>query len=353
MTDEYFYDAADMLRELISKPSHSREEADAAEVVEKYIRDAGFEPQRHGNNVWTVAPDYLPGRPTLLLNAHIDTVKPAAGWTYDPYTPTEEEDMLYGLGSNDDGASVVSLFAAFRVVSQLERNYNLIFLASCEEEVSGKNGIESVLPLLGKIDFAIVGEPTGMNPAVAERGLMVLDGVIRGVSGHVAKGGGVNAIYQALPVIEKLKNLKFEKVSETLGPVAINVTQIESGTAHNVVPDLCRIVVDVRTTDAYTNEETLQMIKDAVPECELKERSTRLRPSGIATSHPVVQAAMMLGKEPYGSPTMSDQALMSFPSVKMGPGESSRSHIADEFIRWSEIREAIEIYIRILSRLKL
>ena len=353
MTDEYYYDSADMLRDLISVPSHSREEAGAAEVVEKYIRDAGFEPQRYGNNVWAVAPGYNTGRPTLLLNAHIDTVKPAAGWTYDPYTPTEEEDILYGLGSNDDGASVVSLFAAFRVVSQSGLSYNLIFLASCEEEVSGKNGIESVLPLLGKIDFAIVGEPTGMNPAVAERGLMVLDGVIRGVSSHVAKGGGVNAIYQALPVIEKLKNLKFEKVSETLGPVAINVTQIESGTAHNVVPDLCKIVVDVRTTDAYTNEETLQMIKDAVPECELKERSTRLRPSGIATSHPVVQAAKMLGKEPYGSPSMSDQALMSFPSVKMGPGQSSRSHTANEFIRWSEIREAIEIYIRILSGMKL
>ena len=248
---------------------------------------------------------------------------------------------------------MVSLLAAFRMLTSHTQRYNLIFLASAEEEVSGKNGIESVLPMLPNIDVALVGEPTGMQPAVAEKGLMVLDGVVHGVAGHAARNEGVNAIYKAIDVIDTLRSLKFPKESAMLGPVKITVTKIEAGHQHNVIPDLCTLLIDVRTTDAYSNVETLELIRQAVPDCELTPHSTRLNPSGIDQSHPMVQRALMLGKEPFGSPTLSDQALMPFASLKMGPGDSARSHTADEYIELPEIREAIDTYIIMLDGLTL
>ncbi len=351
MLDSLYYDSLDLLKSLISIPRHSREESKAADLIEGTLTQWGLSPLRHANNVWAVDPEYDPSRPTILLNSHIDTVRPATGWTHNPYTPVIEDDRLYGLGSNDAGASLASLLAAYRAMTTLPRHSNLVFVASAEEEVSGRNGLEAILHTLPPIDYAIVGEPTGMNPAVAEKGLMVLDGVARGKAGHAARDEGDNAIYRAISAIERLRTMSFDKESEMLGPVKISVTQIEAGTQHNVVPDECRFVVDVRTTDAYTNAETLELIRTYVPEVELNPRSTRLNPSGIPTDNPVVRRAVMLGYKPYGSPTLSDQALMPWPSVKIGPGDSARSHTADEYITLAELREAIEIYTRLLSGL--
>ncbi len=351
--DEIFYDAVDMLREMVAVPSLSRDESAVADVVERHMRQFGLDVKRHGCNMWSISPDFDPQRPTILLNAHIDTVRVADGWQHDPFMPTQEGDRIYGLGTNDDGASVVSLLAAFRMLTSHTQHYNLIFLASAEEEVSGKNGIESVLPMLPNIDVALVGEPTGMQPAVAEKGLMVLDGVVHGVAGHAARNEGVNAIYKAIDVIDTLRSLKFPKESDMLGPVKITVTKIEAGHQHNVIPDLCTMLIDVRTTDAYSNVQTLELIRQSVPDCELTPHSTRLNPSGIDQSHPMVQRALMLGKEPFGSPTLSDQALMPFASLKMGPGDSARSHTADEYIELPEIREAIDTYIIMLDGLTL
>ena len=351
--DEIFYDVVDLLKSLISTPSISRDEAGAADKIEAFLQSHGCTTNRHGNNVWTIAPGYDASRPTLLLNSHIDTVKPVAGWTRDPFTPEDDGERIYGLGSNDAGAPLVSLIATFLLLAQRPQKYNLVMLASCEEEVSGKNGIESALPLLPEITVAVVGEPTGMQPAVAEKGLMVLDGEVLGKSGHAARNEGVNAIYEALPVVERLRSLTFPKESAHLGPVKISVTQISAGTQHNVVPDLCKIVVDVRTTDAYTNEETLEMIRAAVPQCRLTPRSVRLRPSSIGENHPIVSRLIVAGRTPFGSPTLSDQALMPFPSVKIGPGDSARSHTADEYILHDEIREAIQLYFTTLDGVKL
>lgn len=352
--DELYYQAVDLLKELIKTPSVSREEKDAADIIERFLRQNNASTQRSGNNVWSISVDYDESKPTLLLNSHIDTVKPAAGWSRDPFCPeVDETGRLFGLGSNDAGASLVSLIAAYLWLQEQPRNYNIVMLASCEEEVSGKNGIESVIPLLPPISVAIVGEPTEMQPAIAEKGLMVLDGVITGKSGHAARNEGVNAIYRALPIVERLRTLTFPKESPTLGPVKISVTQIEAGTQHNVVPDLCKIVVDVRTTDAYSNVETLELICQAVQECRLTPRSTRLNPSSISIEHPIVERLVMMGAEPFGSPTLSDQALMPWQSVKLGPGSSSRSHTADEYICLDEIRSAIETYIKILNGITL
>lgn len=352
--DELYYQAVDLLKELIATPSFSREEGAAASIIERWLTARCSDVCRNGNNVWATAPGYDPSLPTLLLNSHIDTVKPVAGWTRDPFTPDVDADgTLYGLGSNDAGGSLVSLMAAFIHESEMSRGYNLVMLASAEEEVSGSNGIESALPLLPKIDVAIVGEPTGMNPAIAEKGLMVLDAEVKGVAGHAARDEGDNAIYHAVEAIMKLRELRLPKVSETLGPVKISVTQINAGTQHNVVPDLCRMVVDVRTTDSYSNTETLALIREAVTGCSFTPRSTRLNPSSIPPGHPIVRRLEMLGGVPFGSPTLSDQALMPFPSVKVGPGHSSRSHTADEYIRLDEIRAAIAAYIHVLAGLNL
>lgn len=347
--DEIYYDAISLLERMIAIPSVSREENAVADMLQNQLTEWQLSPKRSGNNLWCLSPDFSPAKPTILLNSHIDTVKPVAGWTLNPFAPTHSDNRLYGLGSNDAGASVVSLLAAFRWLTQHEQHYNLIFLASCEEEVSGRGGIESILPMLPNINVAIVGEPTGLQPALAEKGLMVLDAEAIGVSGHAARNEGVNAIYKAIDAINALRNLQFAKQSSLLGPVKVSTTVINAGTQHNVVPDVCRFVVDVRTTDAYSNLDTLQIIREAAPQCTFTPRSTRLNPSSISTEHPLVKRLLTLGKVPFGSPTLSDQALMPFPSLKLGPGDSARSHSADEYICPIEIREAIHTYISLLD----
>ncbi len=352
MTDieELTSEAVRLLKALIKTPSVSREEEEAANVLQEFIEESGVLANRKGNNVWCVSPMFDLHRPTILLNSHIDTVKPVAGWMKRPFEPTEINGKLYGLGSNDAGASVVSLFQVFKELCKKQQAYNLIFLASCEEEVSGKNGIESVLPILPPITMAVVGEPTEMQPAIAEKGLMVLDVTAYGKSGHAAREEGDNAIYKTLADIEWFRDYRFEKVSDLLGPVKKSVTQINAGTQHNVVPDRCSFVVDIRSNELYSNEELFSLIQQHT-QCEAKARSFRLNSSRIDVSHPFVQRAVALGRVPFGSPTLSDQALMSFPSVKMGPGRSSRSHTADEYIVIREISEAIELYLKMLDGL--
>lgn len=336
---------------MIARPSISRDEKEVADFLEAHWKQAGQTVFRHGNNLWMTSQPMDPAKPTLLLNSHIDTVKPVAGWSRDPFTPEEsEEDRLYGLGSNDAGASVVSLYAAFSILTQKEQPHNLIFLASCEEEVSGKNGLESVIPYLPPIQFAIVGEPTGMQPAVAEKGLMVLDCVATGKSGHAARNEGINAIYLALKDIEWFQHYQFPKQSDFLGPVKMTVTIIQAGTQHNVVPDKCTFTVDIRSNECYSNEQLFELIQQQVS-CEIKARSFRLNSTRTDMDHPFVRRALMMGCQPFGSPTLSDQALMPFPSVKMGPGQSARSHSADEYIELMEIREAIDMYVRLLDQL--
>ena len=350
---EQYYEAIDLLKGMISRPSFSREETAVADYLQKCWSDAGHHVFRKGNNLWIIAPGFDFAKPTLLLNSHIDTVKPAAGWQKDPFLPEEtEDDRLYGLGSNDAGASVVSLYEAFTILSAKAQPYNLIFLASCEEEVSGKNGIESVLPELPPIRFAVVGEPTGMRPAIAEKGLMVLDCVATGKAGHAARNEGVNAIYKAIEDINWFSTYQFPEKSDLLGPVKMTVTIIKAGTQHNVVPDRCEFTVDIRSNEFYSNERLFELIKEQVG-CEIKARSFRLNSSRTEPEHPFVQRCLMLGKEPFGSPTLSDQALMRFPSAKIGPGDSARSHSADEFIRGPEIRDAITTYVRLLDGLAL
>lgn len=340
--------AVELLCRLISVPRISREETIAADLLQDYIADnLGLEVKRDGNNLWSVAPNYDVHKQTLLLNAHIDTVKPVAGWQRDPFTATREGDRIYGLGSNDDGASLVSLLHVFAALKDKPTSYNLVFLASAEEEVGGKGGIESVLSLLPKIDVALVGEPTGLQPAIAEKGLMVLDITARGKSGHAARDEGDNAIYRAMDDIAWFRSYKWEKESPLLGPVKMTVTIVNAGTQHNVIPDTCTFTVDVRSNECYTNRELYDIICQHV-HSEVKARSFRLGSSGIDINHPLVQRIIELGGKPFGSPTLSDQALMPFPSLKMGPGQSSRSHTADEFIEVSEIRDAIEKYLAIL-----
>lgn len=350
--DALYYNAVDLLKEMISTPSFSREEHNVAEVLIACMRKNGFEPGRKGNNLWIQNKNFDSNKPTILLNSHMDTVRAVSGWTKDPFSPEEDGDILYGLGSNDAGASLVSLMHSFFILTNKEQDYNLVFLATCEEEVSGNNGVEIALPELPEITFGIVGEPTGMNPAIAEKGLMVLDCTVYGKSGHAARNEGENAIYKAIPDIEWFRTFKFPKESELLGPVKMTVSMINSGTQHNVVPDKCEFVVDVRSNEEYSNEELYHLI-DGCTACEVKPRSFRLNSSRIALENPFVQRAVMIGKEPYGSPTLSDQSLMPFPTMKMGPGDSARSHTADEYILLSEIREAIELYVKLLDGLRL
>ncbi len=347
-TRHYTEEAVELLRRLIATPSTSREETKAADIMQETIEGYGMECRRSGNNVWCVAPGYDERKETVLLNAHIDTVKPVKTWTRNPYCPEMEAGTLYGLGSNDCGGGLVSLLQAFRILCGMERGYNLVYLASAEEEVSGAGGISAVLPLLPPISVAIVGEPTGMQPAVAEKGLMVLDITAHGKSGHAARGEGINAIYEALYDLCWLRSYRFQRVSRFLGPTVMNVTVINAGTQHNVVPDECRMVVDVRTNELYSNEEVYDFIRRHL-RSEVKARSFRLHSSGIDINHPLVQKCLSLGMTPFGSPTLSDQALMPFPSIKLGPGESSRSHSADEFIKVSEIERAIATYVEIMK----
>ena len=346
--NDYLDDAVGLLRRLIATPSVSRDEAAAASIVEEELRRCGFEPRREANNVWAVSRHYGEGKPTLLLNAHIDTVKPVASWTRDPFSPDIVDGRLYGLGSNDCGGGLVALMQAFRHLSQAAQPYNLVYLASAEEEVSGQNGISRALPLLPGIDMAIVGEPTGMQPAVAEKGLLVVDAVARGRSGHAARGEGVNAIYAALDDIQWLRSYRFERVSPLLGPTLATVTIINAGTQHNVVPDECRFTIDIRTNEYYRNEDVFESLQ-AKMKSELRARSFRLSSSCISADSPVVRRCVDMGMTPFGSPTLSDQALMPFPSLKLGPGLSARSHSADEFVCIKEIDEAIKAYIKLLD----
>lgn len=362
LTDE----ALALLERLIATPSVSRSEEGATDILVSAIRGYGFEPVRKGNNVWIVSPDWDDNRPTILLNAHIDTVKPVATWTKDPFVPTKEilpdgDVKLYGLGSNDCGGGLVSLLQAFRFIvsdkSLLAKvNANLVYLASCEEEVSGVNGIRLVLDDIAQLmnypsnrsSFAIVGEPTGMQPAVAEKGLMVIDMVSHGKSGHAARGEGINAIYEALDDMRWIRDYRYEKVSDFLGPTVMNLTVVNSGTQHNVIPDECRMIIDVRTNEHYDNEEVFRFI-DAHTKSECKARSYHLRSSHIDVNHPIIRRLTSMGKTPFGSPTLSDQALMPWESFKLGPGQSSRSHSADEYICRTEIRDAICTYIDTLT----
>lgn len=342
-------EAVDLLSELIAIPSVSRSEAQAADLLQKRMADWQLQPQRIGNNVWAIAPGYDAALPTILLNAHIDTVKPVASWVRNPFEPTVEGSRLYGLGSNDCGGGLVSLLQTFRQLCNRQRSYNLVYLASCEEEVSGKDGIVLALPQLPAIDVAIVGEPTGMQPAIAEKGLMVIDGYAKGVSGHAARNEGVNAIYEALDDLVWLRDYRFPKVSELLGPTKMTVTVVEAGTQHNVVPDTLHFVIDVRPNEFYDNESLYAFLCSQMKKCELKARSFRLHSSSIALQHPLVARCLSMGMQPFGAPTLSDQALMPFPSLKLGPGQSSRSHSADEFICFEEISDAIEKYLMLLS----
>jgi len=348
---EHFFNAIDLLKEMITRPSFSREEAEVADFLELQWQKAGHKVCRKGNNLWIIAPGFDSERPTILLNSHIDTVRPVAGWTKDPFKPDEADDCLYGLGSNDAGASVVALYEAFALLSAKHQSYNMIFLASAEEEISGNNGVESVLGELPPITFGLVGEPTSMQPAIAEKGLLVLDCICHGISGHAARNEGVNAIMKAIREINRLHNISFPLQSDLLGPVKLTTTMIKAGTQHNVIPDRCEFTVDIRTNEFYSNREIYDEIAKTV-DCEVISRGFRLNSSRIDLTHPVVERAVMLGKQPFGSPTLSDRALMSFPTVKMGPGDSSRSHTADEYIRLSEIRDAIALYVRLLDGMR-
>ena len=348
-TKEYTDDAVALLMRLIATPSVSRAEGGAADVMEAELRRCGIEYTREGNNLWTTDPQYDERRTTLLLNAHIDTVKPVESWTRNPYSPTLEGDTLYGLGSNDCGGGLTALLQVYRALKDRPRPYNLIYLASAEEEVSGVDGIRRVLPLLPRIDVAIVGEPTAMQPAIAEKGLMVLDITAHGRSGHAARNEGVNAIYEALDDLCWIRSHRFDRVSRFLGPTKMQATVVNAGTQHNVVPDECKIVVDVRTNELYTNEEVFDIISSHC-KSECRARSFRLHSSRIDLNHPLVERCVALGLQPFGSPTLSDQALMPFASLKLGPGQSARSHSADEYIKVSEIEHAIGLYLRLLER---
>jgi len=344
-------EAVGLLKKLIQTPSFSREEDKTASLLADFFKGKGLDVHRNRNNVWVEKinhPDY----PYILLNSHHDTVKPAKNWETDPFTPLEEQDKIIGLGSNDAGGSLVALIATFLLLKNTDQPFNLMMAATAEEEISGKNGIAHVLPQLPAPALAVVGEPTGCQMAIAEKGLMVLDCEAKGKAGHAAREEGINSIYLAMQDIDWFKNYRFSKKSELLGEVKMSVTQIEAGSQHNVVPESCRFVVDVRSTECYSNEEIHRIIQQYVSS-KVIPRSYRLNSSGIPLDHPVVQRGITLGLEYFGSPTLSDQALMPFKSLKIGPGESARSHTAGEFIEVSEIAKGIETYYRLVSGLKL
>lgn len=345
-----------LLQRLIATPSVSRAESGTADIIYDYLAAHGAVPERVHNNIFAFSEGFYPARPTLLLNSHHDTVRPAASYTRDPHRPDIEDGCLYGLGSNDAGASAVTLTEVFLNLRSRALPFNLLLAITAEEEVGGEHGMRAFLPAMAgrgiEIACAIVGEPTGMQPAVAERGLVVLDCVTCGVSGHAARGEGINALYRAIDDIDRLRRWHAPEASEILGDVTLNITQIEAGRAHNVIPDECRWVVDIRTTDRYSNEETVEMLRDVVCHTEMTPRSTRVRASVIAGVHPLVQVCRRLGLVPFVSPTTSDMSLMhGFPSLKIGPGESSRSHSADEYVRLDEMERAVEIYTEIITSL--
>lgn len=345
---QLYQEAILLLKKLIETPSISRNEEKTADIIEDFLKKKGFMVKRKFNNVWLeLIRDK--SKPTVLLNSHHDTVKPVESWTRDPFMAEIENGKLYGLGSNDAGASLVSLMMTFIYFSQQKNtNYNYIFLAGAEEEVSGKDGISSVLAEIGDIDFALIGEPTEMKMAVAEKGLIVLDCTARGKAGHAARDEGINAISIAVNDIKTLNNYQFERNSDLLGNVKLTVSQINAGNQHNVVPETCCFVVDVRTNEHYSNKDVFRIV-DEMLESEIKARSFRLNSSFISNEHEMVKRGNELGLISFGSPTLSDQALMDFPSIKIGPGDSARSHTADEFIYLSEIENGIRTYIELLK----
>jgi acetylornithine deacetylase len=344
--------AIDLLKQLIATPSFSKEEDNSSALIKIFLETHGVKTEQSLYNIWAKNKYFDASKPTILLNSHHDTVKPNKGYSLDPFAAIEKDGKLFGLGSNDAGGSLVSLIATFLYFYEKEDlKYNIILAATAEEEISGHNGIEVLLPQLGKIDFGIVGEPTQMQMAVAEKGLMVLDCIANGKAGHAAREEGDNAIYKAITDIEWFSSFKFEKVSDLLGPNKLSVTVIETDNkAHNVVPAQCKFVVDCRVNELYSFEEMLAVIKSNV-QSEIKPRSTRLRSSAIALGHPLVKAGLKIGRSYYGSPTTSDKALMQFPSLKIGPGDSARSHTADEFIYIDEIKEGIQLYIQLLNEI--
>ncbi len=349
-TDQIKNESIELLKQLIATPSFSGDESSAADIMAGFLASKGYKVNRKGNNVWVHSPQPSEGKKVILLNSHFDTVKPASGYTRDPFNAEVADGKLYGLGSNDAGGPLVSLLSAFRILAATEQPYHLIYAATAEEEVSGRNGVESILEDMGRVDFAIVGEPTKMQMAVAEKGLMVLDCTAHGQSGLAAREEGVNALYKALTDIEWFRTYQFPRVSAMLGPVKMSVTQINCGTQHNVVPDKCQFVVDVRVNECYTNAELLEIIRTKVG-CTVEARSTRVNSSSIAATHPFVMRGTAEGIISYGSPTTSDQALMPFTTIKMGPGDSARSHTADEFIYIDELWQAPDTYVKLLDGL--
>jgi acetylornithine deacetylase len=348
--DELYTGAIDLLKQLIATPSISKEENETADIISSFLHSASIPHKRIGNNIYAFNKFYDASKPSILLNSHHDTVKPNNGYTLNPFSPIENDGKLYGLGSNDAGGCLVALISVFRYFYKANLSYNLVLAASAEEEISGLNGIEMLLPYLGKIEFGIVGEPTLMQMAVAERGLMVLDCTAHGVAGHAARNEGENALYKALDDINKLRANRFEKVSDLLGETKLTVTVIETDNKqHNVVPPQCRFVIDARVNELYTFEEVVSIIQSTI-ESECKPRSTRLRSTSISLEHPLVKAGVELGLSYYGSPTTSDKALMPFTTLKIGPGDSARSHSADEFIYLDEIRTGIIGYIDLLNK---
>ena len=345
-------EAIQLLKQLIATPSFSKEEDNSSALIKKFLEKNEINPAQYLYNIWARNKHFDADKPTILLNSHHDTVKPNKGYTLDPFSPVEIDGKLFGLGSNDAGGSLVSLIATFIYFYEKENlKYNFILAATAEEEISGHNGIEILLSQLGNIDFGIVGEPTQMQMAVAEKGLMVLDCLSTGRAGHAAREEGDNAIYKALKDIEWFNSYRFDKVSDLLGPNKMSVTVIETDNkAHNVVPAQCKFVVDCRVNELYSFEEMLETIRTNV-QSEVKPRSTRLRSSSIPLSHPLIRAGVGLGRDYYGSPTTSDKALMSFPALKIGPGDSARSHTADEYIYVDEIKEGIELYIQLLNEI--
>ena len=350
-TTTLFEQAVQLLLQLISIPSFSREEDKTADAIEQFMKQHGIVMHRKLNNLWAWNKYFDAGKPTILLNSHHDTVKPNSGYTRDPFDAKIEDGILYGLGSNDAGGCLVSLISTFLYFhDKQDLKYNFCLATTAEEEISGVNGLELIIPELGELDFGIVGEPTLMQLAIAERGLMVLDCTAYGKAGHAAREEGENAIYKALPDIEWFRTYKFPKESEVFGPIKMSVTIINAGSQHNVVPASCIFTVDVRVTDAYRNEEVLEIIRQHVS-CEVKPRSIRLKPSSIDKNHPIVQAGIALGRITYGSPTTSDQSLLDIQSIKVGPGDSARSHTADEFVYVDEIREGIALYVKMLEQI--
>jgi acetylornithine deacetylase len=345
--------AIGLLKQLIATPSFSKEEEETAEIIENFLESKGVNTYSYLNNIYARNKYYDESKPTILLNSHHDTVRPNKGYTLDPFSPIEIDGKLYGLGSNDAGGCLVSLIATFLYYYNTpDLKYNLLFAASAEEEISGHNGIEILLPRLPKIDFGIVGEPTLLNMAVAEKGLLVLDCTAHGRAGHAAREEGDNAIYKAMKDIEWFRTYRYHKVSSLLGPMKMSVTIVNAGSQHNVVPNECKFTVDVRVNELYTFEEVLGIIKENVTS-DVQPRSSRLRSTSIPIEHPLIQAGVALGRTYYGSPTTSDKALMNFPTLKMGPGDSARSHSADEFIYIEEIGGGIEMYIKLLEKLLL